>query len=254
MSDIVKIAKKFLMSEPFYENGFEYQFISVEPEGGIDRNNIQFTVNVILPKKGQSFVVEKFSYDIQGIIETMSKFVGHAVSYYENILVEGKPTPEYGLYINDEDCNEILRALNENVKHVQVSNDRDVSSVRANISFYRNKERNKFYLMDNHQYIDIFLKYDISNFEYNDVPVNVNLKTIDEFAEVFNEKLQNSDSFRDKLQDIIYRVLEPSFHIEFLEVYYNAQYWIDKVEGIEVHSTGNSFTTDFSPEMFNQTS
>jgi len=207
-----------------------------------------------LPKKGQSFVIEKFSYDIRDIIENMSKFIGQGVSYSEKILVEGKPIPEYGVYINDEDCNEILRALNENVKHVQVSNDRDVSSVHANISFSRNKERNKFYLMDSHQYIDFFLKYNISNFEYNDVPVNVNLKKIDEFAEVFNEKLQNSDIFRDKLEDIIYRVLEPSFHIEFLEVYFNAQYWIYKVEGIEVHSTGNSFTTDFTPEMFTQIS
>ena len=251
MGNVSKIAKKFLTSQPFYNDGFEYQFISVEDDL---YDAIKFTVNVLLPKKGQSFVVEKFSYDIRDIIENMSKFIGQGVSYSEKILVEGKPIPEYGVYINDEDCNEILRALNENVRHVQVSNDRDVSSVRANISFSRNKERNKFYLMDSHQYIDIFLTYNISNFEYNDVPVNVNLKTIDEFAEVFNEKLQNSDLFRDKLEDIIYRVLEPSFHIEFLEVYINAQYWIDKVEGIEVHSTGNSFTTDFTPEMFNQTS
>jgi hypothetical protein len=251
MGNIVKIAKKFLMSGPFYNDGFEYQFISVEDDL---YDAIKFTVNVLLPKKGQSFVVEKFSYDIADIIENMSKFIGQGVSYSENIIVEGRTSPEEGLYLNDEDCDEIIRALNENVKYVEVSNDKDTSSVRANISFSRNKERNKFYLMDAHQYIDIFLKYNISNFEYNDVPVNVNLKTIDEFAEVFNEKLQNSDRFRDKLQDIIYRVLEPSLQIEYLEVYYNAQYWIDKVEGIEVHSTGNSFTTDFTPEMFNQTS
>jgi hypothetical protein len=137
---------------------------------------------------------------------------------------------------------------------VEVSNDRDVSSVRANISFSRNKERNKFYLMDAHQYIDIFLKYSVSNFEYNDTPVNINLKKIDEFAEVFNEKLLYSDRFSDKLQDIIYRVLEPSVHIEFIEVYYNAQYWIDKVDGIEVHSMGDSRTTDFSEDMFTQAS
>jgi hypothetical protein len=49
-------------------------------------------------------------------------------------------------------------------------------------------------------------------------------------------------------------VLEPSFHIEFLEVYYNAQYWIDKVDGIEVHSMGDSRTTDFSEDMFTQAS
>ena len=251
MGNIAKIAKKFLMSQPFYNDGFEYQFVSVEDDL---YDSIKFTVNVLLPKKGQSFVVEKFSYDIADIIENMSKFIGQGVSYSENIIVEGRTSPEEGLYLNDEDCDEIIRALNENVKYVEVSNDKDTSSVRANISFSRNKERKKFYLMDAHQYIDIFLKYNISNFEYNDVPVNVNLKTIDEFAEVFNEKLQNSDRFRDKLQDIIYRVLEPSLQIEYLEVYYNAQYWIDKVEGIEVHSTGNSFTTDFTPEMFNQTS
>lgn len=251
MSNIIKFVKKFLMSEPFYEDGFEYQFISVEPDKG---SAIKFIVNVILPKRGQSFVVNKFSNDISDIIENASKYIGNGISYRERILVEGKPFPEEGLYINDEDCDEIIRALNENVKYVRVSNDRDISSVRANISFSRNKERKKFYLMDAHQFIDIFLRYNISNFEYNDVPVNVNLKTIDDFAEVFNEKLQNSDMFRDKLQDIIYRVLEPSLHIKNIDVYYNVQYWINKVEGIEVHSTGNSFTTDFTPEMFNQTS
>lgn len=249
MNQILKFSKKFLMSEPFYNDGFEYQIISVEDDS---YNAIKFTVNVLLPKKGQSFVVEKFSYDIRDIIEDMSKFLGQEVSYSEKILVEGKEAPK--LYINPEDCDEIIKALNENVKHVVMSNDRDVSSVRTNISFSPNKDRDKFYLIDDHQYIDIFLKYSISNFEYNDVPVNVNLKKIDEFAEVFNEKLQNSERFRMKLDDIIYRVLEPSFHIEFIEVYYNAQYWINKVDGIEVHSTGNSYTTDFSEDMFTQTS
>ena len=249
MNQILKFAKKFLMSEPFYNDGFEYQIISVEDDS---YNAIKFTVNVLLPKKGQSFVVEKFSYDIRDIIEDMSKFLGQGVSYSEKILVEGKEAPK--LYINPEDCDEIIKALNENVKHVVMSNDRDVSSVRTNISFSPNKDRDKFYLIDDHQYIDIFLKYSISNFEYNDVPVNVNLKKIDEFAEVFNEKLQNSERFRMKLDDIIYRVLEPSFHIEFIEVYYNAQYWINKVDGIEVHSTGSGYTTDFSEDMFTQTS
>ena len=249
MNQILKFAKKFLMSEPFYNDGFEYQIISVEDDS---YNAIKFTVNVLLPKKGQSFVVEKFSYDIRDIIEDMSKFLGQEVSYSEKILVEGKEAPK--LYINPEDCDEIIKALNENVKHVVMSNDRDVSSVRTNISFSPNKDRDKFYLIDDHQYIDIFLKYNISNFEYNDVPVNVNLKKIDEFAEVFNEKLQNSERFRMKLEDIIYRVLEPSFHIEFIEVYYNAQYWINKVDGIEVHSMGDSRTTDFSEDMFTQTS
>jgi hypothetical protein len=242
----LKVIKKLLTYKSFFEDGFEYQFISVED----DEWSIEFTVNVILPKKGQSFVVEKFSYDVSNIIENIWKYIGYDISYSENFLVEGKEVPNNGIYINPEDCDEIITSLNENVKNVIVSNDKDVSDVRANISFFRNKEIDKFYLMDSHQYIDIFLMYNISKIEYNSTPVNVNLKMIDEFAEVFNEKLQNSTMFRDNLQDIIYRVMEPSFRIENIEVFYNAQYWINKVEGIEVQADGNSRNTDFLEEMF----
>ena len=84
MNKIASFAKKFLMSQPFFEDGFEYQFISVEPDSDWA---IKFTVNVLLPKKGQSFVVEKFSYDIGVIIENASRYIGEGISYTENILV-----------------------------------------------------------------------------------------------------------------------------------------------------------------------
>jgi hypothetical protein len=251
MNRTASIVKKFLMSQPFFEDGFEYQFISVEPDSDWA---IKFTVNVLLPKKGQSFVVEKFSYDIGVIIENASRYIGEGISYTENILVEGRPIPENGMYINPEDCDEIIRSLNENVKQVTLSNDKDVSDVRARISFSRNKERDKFYLMDSHHYMDFFLRYSIGRIEYNNTPVRINQKMFDDFGEVFNEKLQNSSRFRDELQDIIYRVLEPSIKIEDLEVYINAQYWINKIDGMESLSKGNSYKTEFIPEMFIQTS
>jgi hypothetical protein len=72
----------------------------------------------------------------------------------------------------------------------------------------------------------------------------------DSFGEVFNEKLQDSSRFRDGLQDIIYRVLEPSIKIQDIEVYINAQYWIDKIDGMEVLVDGNSTIYEFIPEMF----
>lgn len=241
----LKVIRKLLTDKSFFEDGFEYQFISVED----DEWSIEFTVNVILPKKGQSFVVEKFSSDVSNIIQNIWKYIGYEISYGENFLVEGKEVPNNGIYINPEDCDEIITSLNENVKNVIVSNDKDVSDVRANISFFRNEEKD-FYLMDSHQYIDIFLMYNIGKIEYNSTPVNVNLKMIDEFAEVFNEKLQDSNMFRDNLQDIIYRVMEPSFHIENIEVFFNVQYWINKVEGIEVQADGNSRNDEFLEEMF----
>ena len=133
-------------------------------------------------------------------------------------------------------------------------NDKDVSDVRAKISFSRNKERDKFYMMDSHQYLDFFLIYNIGRIEYNNTPVRISEKMFDDFGEVFNEKLQNSSRFRDELQDIIYSVLEPSMEISDVEVYINAQYWINKIDGMEALSEGNSTKYDFVPEMFIQTS
>ena len=69
------------MSQQFIVDGFEYQFISVEPEGGIDQDNIQFTVNVLLPKKGQSYLTEKFSRDILDIFEKLWKFLDKQFSF-----------------------------------------------------------------------------------------------------------------------------------------------------------------------------
>jgi hypothetical protein len=82
MERIFKIVKKFLLSQPYYEDGFEYQFVSVE----LDDVIIDFTVNVVLPKKEQSFTVEKFSYDIANIMENISKYVGEQIVYMEHIL------------------------------------------------------------------------------------------------------------------------------------------------------------------------
>ena len=104
--------------------------------------------------------------------------------------------------------------------------------------------------MVDYHHIKIYLDYNLSNLIYNDEPVNLNMKKIDEFAEVFNEKLQDSDKFRDKLQDVIYRVLNPSIKIEDIEVYIDAYFWIDKVDGMGTHDSGGGTMGDFTPEMF----
>lgn len=252
MEKIFKIFKKFLLSQSYVENGFEYQFISVE----LDDTIIDFTVNVVLPKKGQSFVVVTFSDDISNIITNISKHFGEKIAYMEHILVDGRPVPKDGVYINPEDCDEIIHALNENIKYISVTNNgihTDRFSVGANISFTPQK-RSEFYSMDSHQYINIYLTYNLSNIKIDGNPVELDMKMVDEFAEVYNEKLQDSDSFLTRLQDIIYRVLEPSLKIEDLEIYYNPFYWIGKVEGMETNTNGNSYRDDFSKNMFKKIS
>ena len=228
-----KIAKKYLMHEPFKVEGFEYQFISVEPH---EDWAIDIVVNVVLPKKGQSFVTEKFSYDIHYIIAGFGDYLGSNVSYNEKILVDGKPTPEKGVYINEEDQDEIINALNGDMSNFSIthmSSDYGTYKVRGGLSW--KKIDRKFYEVN--EEIDFYFYYDVSDVVVNNGELSVNPTKIDEFASTLNDRLQDNDQFRDKIQDNIYRVLEPSVKIENLEVYFNANYFLKRINGKQYDST-----------------
>jgi hypothetical protein len=233
MNNLIKFTKKFLMSEPFIVDGFEYQFISVEP---YEDFGIEITVNVILPKKGQSYVIEKFSYDVYHILENMNQYYGTTISYQEVILVDGKPTPEKGVYINEEDQDEIINALNGDMSNFSIthmSSDYGTYKVRGGLSW--EKIDRKFYEVN--EEIDFYFYYDVSDVVVNNGELSVNPTKIDEFASTLNDRLQDNDQFRDKIQDNIYRVLEPSVKIENLEVYFNANYFLKRINGKEYEPT-----------------
>jgi hypothetical protein len=223
-----KIAKKYLMHEPFKIEGFEYQFISVEPH---EDWAIDIVVNVVLPKKGQSFVTEKFSYDIHYIIAGFGDYLGSNVSYNEKILVDGKPAPEKGVYINEEDQDEIINSLNANMSDfsiVSMSGEYDTYRIKGSLDW--EKADRKFYEVN--EEIDFYFYYNVSNVIINYGELNINPSQINEFATTLNDRLQD-DQFRDKVIDNIYRVLEPSVKIENLEVYFNANYFLKRIHGKE---------------------
>jgi hypothetical protein len=232
MNNLIKFTKKFLMSEPFIVDGFEYQFISVEP---YEDFGIEITVNVILPKKGQSYVIEKFSYDIYHILENMNQYYGTTISYQEVILVEGQ-LPKRRAYINEEDQDEIINTLNGDMSNFSIthmSSDYGTYKVRGGLSW--KKIDRKFYEIN--EEIDFYFYYDVSDVVVNNGELSVNPTKIDEFASTLNDRLQDNDQFRDKIQDNIYRVLEPSVKIENLEVYFNANYFLKRINGKQYDST-----------------
>jgi hypothetical protein len=250
MEKIFKIVKKYLLSQPYVENGFEYQFILVD----FDDIMVEFTVNVVLPKKGQSFTVDRFDHDISKIMENISRYVGERVVYMQHILVDGRPIPKSGVYINPEDTNEIIRSLNENIKKVGVYSKTPFESwVSANISFTPQK-RDMFASAEPSRYVNIYLSYSLSNIKFNDEPVELDMKFVGEFATVFNDKILDEDSLRERIHDVLFRVLEPSLKIEDIEIYFNPEYWIDKVEGMEVDTNVTSSRDGFSYNMFKKTS
>ena len=242
-----KIIKKILMSETFNVDGFEYQFISVEPYQDWGTNIV---VNVVLPKKGQSFVVEKFSEDISHIIKRFSDYLGSVISYNEKILVDGRPVPKMGVYINKEDQNEIINALNGNMSNFSINNGNvykdkivDLIKIKGSLKW---KKAKKFY--DHYESIDFYFYYDVSNVIVNDGKLNINPSEIDKFATVLNDMLQDNHNFRDEILDNIYMVLDHTTKIEHLDanVYYNAHYYLDRINGKKSELKYNNLGFDSS--------
>ena len=247
MIDNFKIIKKILMSETFNVDGFEYQFISVEPYQDWGTNIV---VNVVLPKKGQSFVVEKFSEDISHIIKRFSDYLGSVISYNEKILVDGRPVPKMGVYINKEDQNEIINALNGNMSNFSINNGNvyknkivDLIKIKGSLKW---KKAKKFY--DHYESIDFYFYYDVSNVIVNDGKLNINPSEIDKFATVLNDMLQDNHNFRDEILDNIYMVLDHTTKIEHLDanVYYNAHYYLDRINGKKSELKYNNLGFDSS--------
>ena len=247
MIDNFKIIKKILMSETFNVDGFEYQFISVEPYQDWGTNIV---VNVVLPKKGQSFVVEKFSEDISHIIERFSTYLGSVISYNEKILVDGRPVPKMGVYINKEDQNEIINALNGNMSNFSINNGNvykdkivDLIKIKGSLKW---KKAKKFY--DHYESIDFYFYYDVSNVIVNDGKLNINPSEIDKFATVLNDMLNDNHNFRDEIIDNIYMVLDHTTKIEHLDanVYYNAHYYLDRINGKKSELKYNNLGFDSS--------
>ena len=242
-----KIIKKILMSETFNVDGFEYQFISVEPYQDWGTNIV---VNVVLPKKGQSFVVEKFSEDISHIIKRFSDYLGSVISYNEKILVDGRPVPKMGVYINKEDQNEIINALNGNMSNFSINNGNvykdkivDLIKIKGSLKW---KKAKKFY--DHYESIDFYFYYDVSNVIVNDGELNINPSEIDKFATVLNDMLNDNHNFRDEIIDNIYMVLDHTTKIEHLDanVYYNAHYYLDRINGKKSELKYNNLGFDSS--------
>ena len=89
----------------------------------------------------------------------------------------------------------------------------------------------KFYEVN--EEIDFYLYYNVSTVSVNNGELDIKPSKINEFASTLNAKLQDNDNFRDKVTEIIYRVLESSIQIEKLEVYLYANYFLKRINGKE---------------------
>lgn len=237
--------QRLLMNRKHVIDGFEYQFISVEEsEDGIQ---VDITVNVVLPKKGQSYIGEKFNRDCFSIISKVYEFLDYIFPFDLTILVDGKYISDF--YLSPEDYNEINRAVKEKIKTITLINHNVLFQVEvtANATFILNP--NKKPEIDS-GIVNFDFVYEIHGIKLNHKKTSLNPNQIEVFGEVFNEKLLNSDSFRDSIVDLLYRILEDTLGITNDDIYLNAHYWLTKINGVDVDITGNSFSISFTPKMF----
>ena len=242
MSNIRKIIQKMLLKEPFYEGGFEYQFIKVTP----DSKNLGYDilVNVVLPEKGQSYAISVFSGHIHDILSNMWKYIGSSFSYSEKLLVDGEEPVNKGVFISSEKQREVLFTMRKEIKEVTLKT--AIGPLTFDVYW---KPMEEFYHLD-YEYIDFNFNIEISHFMLDSHYAVPNLKIADDVAGAILNVMYDSDLLRDKINNVIYDVMGDEIDITSIDdLYYQARFFIIKIDGFEINQKwGNHY--DLESNMF----
>ena len=242
MSNIRKIIQKMLLKEPFYEGGFEYQFIKVTP----DSKNLGYDilVNVVLPEKGQSYAISVFSGHIHDILSNMWKYIGSSFSYSEKLLVDGEEPVNKGVFISSEKQREVLFTMRKEIKEVTLRT--AIGPLTFDVYW---KPMEEFYHLDD-VYIDFNFNIEISHFMLDSHYAVPNLKIADDVAGAILNVMYDTDYLRDEINNVIYDVMSNEIDITSIDdLYYQARFFIIKIDGFEINQKwGNHY--DLESNMF----
>jgi len=239
----LKIFRKVLMEHSFDKDGYEYHFLSIEPDDAKGWS-YNIVVNVVLPKKGQSYATPVFSGHIHDILTNIWKYVGSNFSYSEKILVDGKEPINKGIFISSEKQREVLFTMRKEVKEVTLRT--AIGPLTFDI-YWRPME--EFYYLDD-VYIDFNFNIEISNFMFDSHYVVPNLKIADDVAGAILNVMYDTDYLRDEINNVLYDVMGNEIDIIGIDdLYYQARYFIIKMDGFEItQKWGNYY--DLEPDMF----
>jgi hypothetical protein len=238
----LKIFRKVLMEHSFNKDGYEYHFLSIEPdEKGWAYNII---VNVVLPEKGQSYATPVFSGNIHDILSNMWKYVGTSFSYSEKILVDGKEPINRGVFISPEKQREVLHTMRKDVSHVKLRT--AIGSLEFDVYW---KPMNEFYEL-NDVYIDFNFDINISNFTLDGHYAKPNLDIADDVAGAILNVMYDTDYLIDEINNVIYDAMGNEIDIMNIDdLYYQGRFFIVKMDGFEINQKwGNHY--DLEPDMF----
>jgi hypothetical protein len=218
----ITFVKKYLQKEQFDINGYKYSFLKVESDTDY---TFEFTVNVKLPTKGQSYVRQKFEDDIEDIIRNLFQYLGDKFIYSTDILIDGEQA--HRLYITEDKKEELIQKLNKKVRSMVIDEDDYMLGFKTKWKPYEN-----FYgYSDDTVYLNVDLEVD--DFDYNGKPSIPKEPLIPHLRQFLNERLHENDSFIDSLDNIAYEVLENELGITPSDyIYIKVSFWINEIMGI----------------------
>ena len=238
-----KLINKLYVGKTIKKDRFSYEFISSSINSDYNRVNIR--INVITPKKGQSYFKGALENDVREIIsKNVEPFIGKTL-YNLYFYVDGHDYED--IFISDEDKRKIFENLSK-INEISILNNN--IKFKAKVSF--KEPRNYPWYQNGPEGLEINFSYDIYDIRVNGERPGPNFgkdnKKIDILAQNINELLLDSDRFRDDVEEAVIVVLEPSMRIlDGDDMYYTAYYYIDKIDGIK---TADNVWGDFDYDLF----
>jgi hypothetical protein len=242
MNKELKLVRRVLIGNSFNKDGYEYRFLSIDPDDRELAYNI--VVDVTLPKKGQSYATPVFSGHIHDILSNIWKYIGTSFSYSEKILVDGEDSVKGGVYISPKKQKEVFFTMVREIDHVKIKT--DLGNLSFDVSW---KPMEKFYSLDD-VYLDFNFNIGISKFILDGTYVKPNLKMADDVAGTILNVMYDTDYLRDEINNVIYDVMADEIDVTKVDdLYYQVLFYISKIDGFEVNGRYSNYY-DLEPNMF----
>lgn len=242
MNKELKLVRRVLIGNSFNKDGYEYRFLSIDPDDRELAYNI--VVDVTLPEKGQSYATPVFSGHIHDILSNIWKYIGTSFSYSEKILVDGEDSVKGGVYISPKKQKEVFFTMVREIDHVKIKT--DLGNLSFDVSW---KPMEKFYSLDD-VYLDFNFNIQISNFILDGDYVKPNLKMADDVAGTILNVMYDTDYLRDEINNVIYDVMADEIDVTKVDdLYYQVLFYISKIDGFEVNGRYSNYY-DLEPNMF----
>ena len=238
-----KLINKLFVGKTIEKNTFSYEFIS-SSINSYDYDRVDIKINVITPKKGQSYFKGIFINDVKEIISKIETFIGKKL-YNLYFYVDGHDCED--VFISNEDERKIFEKLSK-IDQINVFSNN--IKLKSKISF--KKPKNQPFYQYHSDGPEITLYYEIYDIIVNDEKPGPNFgkdsKKLDILSVNITNLLNESDRFGDDVTEIIIQTLEPSMRLlETDDFYYSVFYYLDKIDGIK---TADNVQGDFTYDLF----